>query len=927
MTDSAYNCELRRDPDAILRQIEEAEGAEGNARGKLKIFFGYAAGVGKTYAMLEEAHAVQEKGFDVAVGYVEPHTRADTMALVEGLEQIPPLAVRHRGISLNELDLDAVLARRPQIVLVDELAHTNAAGSRHRKRYQDVEELLRAGINVFTTVNVQHLESLNDKIAAITHVTVGERIPDRVFDEATSVELVDIEPDDLIERLESGKVYLPDRAQTALANFFSRSNLAALREIALRRMAERLSRKAECVATGQRVEAGEDVLVYVTPDAGNVKAVRAAATMAESYHGEFTAVVVESSQSKRLDAERRKKLQANIDVAEELGAHVVTLFGDDIAQQIAQYAEAAGVTHIVVGNATGLRTLALGREGLANRLMRLVHGAVVDVVPIKDLPAQYGRLREAKGLHPTMADVWRALAAVAVATAVGMAVYELGLSSSVILVLYLIVALLVATRADGFFYAVVVALASTFAYNFFFTVPRFTFNAYGFNYPFIFGFLLVGTLVASSLAVRMKRQAEATARRAYRMEVLLESSRKLQGAQDADACFRTTAEQIIKLLNRPVAMYRLGADGRLVDPEVHDEPGTAGDASASDCVSPEEAAVAAWAASNNERAGATTDTLADARCLYLPIRSKGVVFGVAGIAMDGADEDDFGVFEKNLLLMILDECGHAVEQISFAEERRRMELRVEKETLRSNLLRSISHDLRTPLTSISGDAEMLLESEDVLDHDLRRHMYRDIRDDARWLIALVENLLSITRIDNGTMRMSFQPELVGDIVHEALQHADRRIEDRQVDVELEDELLMIDADARLIVQVVVNLVNNAVSYTPAAGRIRVTARREGSLREFVRIAVADEGPGVSEEDKSHLFDMFYNGSTGEGGGKSGDFKRGMGLGLSLCRSIVEVHSGRIGVRDALPQGSEFWFTLPAVEVKDVVGDLAKETSG
>ena len=241
MTDSAYNCELRRDPDAILRQIEEAEGAEGNARGKLKIFFGYAAGVGKTYAMLEEAHAVQEKGFDVAVGYVEPHTRADTMALVEGLEQIPPLAVRHRGISLNELDLDAVLARRPQIVLVDELAHTNAAGSRHRKRYQDVEELLRAGINVFTTVNVQHLESLNDKIAAITHVTVGERIPDRVFDEATSVELVDIEPDDLIERLESGKVYLPDRAQTALANFFSRSNLAALREIALRRMAERLS--------------------------------------------------------------------------------------------------------------------------------------------------------------------------------------------------------------------------------------------------------------------------------------------------------------------------------------------------------------------------------------------------------------------------------------------------------------------------------------------------------------------------------------------------------------------------------------------------------------------------------------------------------------------------------------------------------------
>ncbi|WP_080801677.1 sensor histidine kinase [Arabiibacter massiliensis] len=928
MTDTAGEFEARRDPDAILKQIEEAEAAEGDTRGKLKVFFGYAAGVGKTYAMLEEAHAVLEKGFDVVVGYIEPHTRADTMALVEGLEQIPPLEVKHRGIVLREFDLDAVLERRPQIVLVDEFAHSNAPSSRHRKRYQDVEELLRAGINVFTTVNVQHLEGLNDKIAAITHVTVAERIPDRVFDEAASVELVDIEPDDLIERLEAGKIYLPDRARTALGNFFSQKNLAALREIALRRMADRLTRRAESTSAGRRVEAGEDVLVYVTHDPGNVKAVRAAANMAESYHGTFTAVVVESSQSKRFDNAQRGRLRANIDLAEELGAHVVTLFGDDIAQQIAQYAETAGVTHIVVGNATGLRTLALGREGLVNRLVRLVHGAVVDVVPTKDLPAQYGRLREAQGLHPTMGDVWKALAAAAIATAVGMVIYELGLSGSVILVLYLIVALLIATRADGFFYAVVVALASTVAYNFFFTVPRFTFNAYGINYPFIFGFLLVGTLVASSLAVRMKRQAEATARRAYRMEVLLESSRKLQGAKDVDACFRLTAEQIIKLLNRPVVMYRLDDAGRLLTPEVHDAPGTeGGDASSAALVSPSEAAVAAWVASNNERAGATTDTLVDARCLYLPIRSKGAVFGVAGIVMDEGEDDDFGAFEKNLLLMIIDECGQTSEQIAFADERRRMELRVEKETLRSNLLRTISHDLRTPLTSISGDADMLLHSEEALEPDLRRRMYRDIHDDARWLITLVENLLSITRIDNGTMQLAVQPELVADIVHEALQHVDRRAATRQVVVELEDELLMVNVDARLIVQVVINLVNNAIAYTPSEGRIGVTARRAGTaLDPLVRIAVTDEGPGVSEEDRGHLFDMFYNGSTGKPGGKSGDFKRGMGLGLSLCRSIVEVHGGSIGARNVDPHGSEFWFTLPAVEVVDVVGEAMKKES-
>lgn len=930
MAETTNGCiDTRRDPDAILKQIVEAEADACDTRGKLKIFFGYAAGVGKTYAMLEEAHAVLSKGFDVVVGYIEPHTRADTMALVDGLEQVAPLEVRHRNITLREFDLDAVLARHPQIVLVDELAHTNASGCRHKKRYQDIEELLRAGINVFTTVNVQHLEGLNDKIAAITHVSVAERIPDRVFDQAASVELVDIEPDDLIERLESGKVYLPERAHTALANFFSQKNLAALREIALRRMADRLTRKAECSSVGKYTEVGEDVLVYVTPDPGNVKAIRTAANMAEALHGAFTAIVVESSQTKRLDAEGRGRLRTNVDLAEELGAHVVTLFGDDIAQQIAQYAETAGITHIVVGSALGLRSLAWGREGLASRLMRLAHGAVVDVVPTKDLPAQYGRLREATGFHPTAADAARAAASVAVATAVGLGMYGAGLAGSVVLVLYLIVALLVATRADGFFYAVLVSLGSMLAYNFFFTVPRFTFHASGLNYPFIFVFLLLGTLVATTLAVRMKRQAESTARRAYRMEVLLESSRTLQTANDTRTCFTFTAEQIIKLLNRPVVMYRCDGAGGLLPPEVHDVPGTTGDGTAAALISPGEAAVAAWVASNNERAGATTDTLADARCLYLPIRSKGEVFGVAGIVMDGGEDDDFGAFEKNLLLMILDECGQTAERIGFADERRRMEVRVEKETLRSNLLRTISHDLRTPLTSISGDADMLLHDNGALTSEQKVAMYRDIHDDSRWLVTLVENLLSITRIDNGTVQLSLQPEVVGDVVSEALRHVDRRAGERRIEVHLEDDLLMAVMDARLIVQVLINLVNNAVSYTPADKRIVIAARRfrspEGEPR--VLIAVTDEGSGMTEEERAHLFDMFYNGSTGKPFGKSGDFKRGMGLGLSLCRSIVEVHGTTLEVRAVEPQGSEFSFALQAVEAEDLVAQSREEARG
>lgn len=562
--------------------------------------------------------------------------------------------------------------------------------------------------------------------------------------------------------------------------------------------------------------------------------------------------------------------------------------------------------------------------------MKLAHGAVVDVVPTKDLPAQYGRLSEATGFRLTGADVWRALASVAIATAIGLAIYSLGLAGSVVLMLYLIVALLIATRADGFFYALFVSMGSVFAYNFFFTIPRFTLHAVGLNYPIIFAFLLVGTFAASSLAIRMKRQAESTARRAYRMEVLLESSRKLQGARNADECFRLAAEQVIKLLNRPVVMYRLGIDGRLAKPVVHDVPGTlGGDAGACALASPEESAVAAWSAANNERAGATTDTLADSQCLYLPIHSKDAVFGVAGIAMDDIDgEEDFGAFEKNLLLAILDECGQTTEQIVFAEDRRRMEMRMEKETLRANLLRTISHDLRTPLTSISGDADMLLHDRGALSAQQKEHLYRDIHDDACWLVTLVENLLSITRIDNGTLQLAEQPELVADVVREALQHVDRRAGRRRVDVELEDELLMADMDARLIVQVIINLVNNAVSYTPADGRIVVSARRVVEHdRPRVRIAVADEGPGISEEDRKHIFDMFYNGSTGRRGGKSGDFKRGMGLGLSLCRSIVEVHGGTLDVRNVNPHGSEFSFTLAAVEAGDVVARSTEEARG
>ncbi|MEG1831628.1 MAG: sensor histidine kinase KdpD, partial [Raoultibacter sp.] len=923
-------------PDELLRQIEleDLDKAQ-QARGRLRIFFGYAAGVGKTYAMLQEAHELQGKGYDVVVGYIEPHTRADTMALLAGLEQIEPQKLQHKNITLREFDLDATLARHPRIVLVDELAHTNAPGSRHKKRYQDVEELLRAGIDVFTTLNVQHLEALNDKIASVTQVSVAERIPDHIFDHAVSVELIDIEPDDLIERLESGKIYLPDRATAALSHFFSKKNLAALREIALRRMADRMNRSADAAGTTTRPEAGEDVLVYVTAEPGNVRVIRDAANRAEAFHGSLTALVVEPPAIKKQDAQGRAQLRDNIDLAEELGAHTVTLYGDDVASQIAQYVVTAGVTQVVIGSSCAARRRAPFGDTLVNRLVHLAYGSVINVVPVKDIPSQLERSRRLSAFKVTSGDVLKAVAAVAVSSAIGLLFLRVGLSSAVILMLYMLIVVVFATRAQGFSYAVLASLGSMFAYNFFFTVPRFSFNAYGINYPFIFLFFLVATLVASSLTVRMKRQTASIARRAYRTEVLLESSRTLQAATDTEACFNSAAHQIIKLLNRPVVMYRRRQDGGLLPPEVFDVPGTGGgDASSAALRGADEQAVAAWVASNNEHAGATTDTLTQARCLYLPIASKEAVFGVAGLVME-RDSEDFGAFEKNLLLAIVDECAQVSEQLAFADTRQHMEMKVEKEALRANLLRTISHDLRTPLTSISGDADVLLNDAGRMGEDQKRRMYQDIYEDSSWLIALVENLLAVTRIDEGSVQIEMHPELVSDVVRGALEHINRRGQHYAIEVDIPDELLMAQMDARLIMQVIINLVNNAITYTEEGSSIVISAARvtgekgaaqpateqgapgsagrlaHSAAAGLVRIAVTDNGPGIPDATKAHIFDMFYNGATT---GKSGDSRRGLGLGLALCRSIVRVHGGEIFVGDVSPHGSEFFFTLPWVQV-------------
>ena len=640
--------------------------------GRLKIFFGYAAGVGKTYAMLEAAHQAEKEGIDVVVGYVERHARPDTLALLEGLEVLPCQEVDYRGIKLKEFDLDQALQRKPQLILVDELAHNNAQGCRHKKRYQDVEELLQAGINVYTTVNVQHLESLNDLVSSITGITVNERIPDHVFDRANQVELVDIEPDELVKRLQAGKVYRERQARQALQNFFTTENLAALREIAMRRTADQLNRTALQEGKGKSAKAGEHILICLSSAPSNAKVIRAAARMAEAFHSGFTALFVQTPETKELSGENVKRLRNNLRLAEQLGAQISTVYGTDPAVQIAEYARVSGVTKIVMGRINHKQNAITGKKSLADRLIELTD---LDIYIIPDHQPLYkkplGKMHLPKARF-SWRDTGIMLAAWLLSTAVGFAFYGAGFSESNIITVYILGMLLTAVWTGSHVYGAINSLFSVGAFNFFFTVPRYSFQAYDPSYPVTFLIMLFSSMIASSLASRVKVQARLTAEKSYYTELLLESSQKLQKGRTEWDCLRLTAEQLSRLFDRPV-VYAVNGTEKELDFRI--EPSD--EAAVLAALSSEEMGVAKWVQKNNKHAGATTNTLPDSKWLFLSVRGTHGVMGIVGIPIVGYSIPD--AFEKNLMIAILSECGLSQERIRLEDERNRVALQNQRE--------------------------------------------------------------------------------------------------------------------------------------------------------------------------------------------------------------------------------------------------------
>ena len=873
----------RPDPDALLARVT-AEEAKAR-RGRLKIFFGASPGVGKTYAMLEEARAKRRDGVDVAVGVVETHGRAETAALVEGLEVLPRRALEYRSVTLHELDLDAALARRPSLILVDELAHTNAPGSRHARRFQDVEELLGAGIDVYTTLNVQHLESLNDVVAQITGIHVRETVPDSMLEQADELEVADLSAEDLLKRLGEGKVYVPDEAARAIDRFFRKGNLIALRELALRRAAERVDAQMRGYMREHGIRetwpAGERVLVCIGPNPAGARLVRAGKRMATSLKCDWTVLYVEAP-GQRISTSDREALVQNLQLAEELSAQTATLSGLNAAEEMLAYARAHNVTKIVVGKPTHSRW----RDKLfGSTLDRLVRGSgELDVYVISgDVDDTRRTPTPRTGQRAPLGEYVRAGLVVATCAAISFLLFA-RLSVTDVAMIFLLGVVFVASRY-GRGPSVFASLLSIASFDFLFVPPRFTFAVSDVRYALTFGVMLAAALVASHLTLRIRAQAQTARDRERRTGAVYAMSRELAAA-------RTPAD-LIAIATRHLA-DTFGAEMHILIPDA------AGRLEAGN-LDEKERSVAQWVLDHGQRAGAGTDTLPSAGGLYIPLAASSGVVGVLGVR--AADPTRF---EDPTLLQLLEtfagQAALALERAQLADRAQREEVEVEAERLRTALLSSLSHDMRTPLGAITGAASSLLDESGgtALKEPARRELLQGILDEANRMNRLIGNLLDMIRLESGALQVQREWQPLEEPVGVALIRLAERLKDHPVRVSLPADLPLVPMDGVLIEQVFVNLLENAAKYTPAGTPIDITA---AALDGVVRVDVLDRGPGVPAGEERRIFEKFYR-VAGEGP------VSGVGLGLTICRGIVTAHGGRIWVENRSGGGAAFRFTLP-----------------
>ncbi len=877
--------EHRPDPEALLARVREEEARK--SQGRLKLFFGAAAGVGKTYAMLEAARELKTSGADVVVGYVETHGRADTEALLQGLEVLPPRLVPYRGTALKEFDLDAALARRPAVILVDELAHSNAEGSRHAKRWQDVMELLDTGINVYTAVNVQHLESLNDIVAKITGVVVRETIPDSVFERADEIELVDLSPDELIQRLHEGKVYLPQQAEEAVHNFFRKGNLIALRELALRRTAERVDAQMQAYmrdhAIAKTWPVAERVLVCVSPSPAAAQLVRAGRRLATRLGAEWIVAYVETPASARLSQADRDRVIHTLRLAEQLGAETTTLSGPTMSEEILSYARTRNVSKIVIGKPERPLWKRMLFGSIADALVR--GSGDIDIYVVSGEKEAPGPRPHRERLEPTNVLAYAgALGVVGLCTAIAWGMFPyVGLSN--LIMVYLLGVVAVAARSSRG-PTVVASILSVATFDFFFVPPYFSFAVSDTQYLITFAVMLIVALVISGLTVRTRAQALAARERERRTAALYAMSRELANTRDVDDLLAIAVQHIVEVFPGEVAVLLPEVGGRLSPRPVP---------AATLRMDTTELAVAQWVYAHRELAGLGTSTLPGATALYVPlIGSRGAV-GVLGVRPMNRHAFD-SPEQLHLLETFANQTALAIERAVLAEEAQTTQVRMETERLRNSLLSSVSHDLRTPLAAITGAASTLLEG--GVGSTVQHELLQTIREEADRLNRLVRNLLEMTRLESGVeVRKEWHP--LEEVVGAVLGRLEPALRDRAVHADVPKDLPLVPMDDVLVEQVLINLLENVVKYTPPGSPVELRAWSDGS---GVTVEVADHGPGLGPGDEARVFDKFYRGTPGP--------SRGAGLGLTICRAIVEAHGGHIWAENRPEGGAAFRFTLP-----------------
>ena len=868
----------RPDPDDLLARIQAQE--KQRERGHLKIFFGYAAGVGKTYAMLEAAHQRKAEGIDVVVGYVETHQRVETENMLQGLEVIPPKTITYRNINLPEMDIDQVLARKPLLVLVDELAHTNAPGSRHAKRYQDVEELLSAGINVYTTLNIQHLESLNDVVAQITGTKVRETIPDSVIDEVTDIELIDLPTDELLNRLKEGKVYVPEQAERAIEKFFRQGNLTALRELTMRRAAERVDDQMlsymETRAISGPWQAGERLLVCVSPGSVSERLIRTARRLADELKAEWTAVYIETPQQAGISAEQRDRVDRMLRLAEDLGAKSVSLPGQSVAETITKYARSHNVTKIIIGKSRRSRWEKLLRKSVADELIRqsgpidvyFVNSLAIDEVKSEANSTITQSERPWQPHRPWRRYLW-ATALVAVATAIG-AVVAPYISPTNLVVIYLFCTVLAAIFL-GRGPAILASILSVATFDYFFVPPHLTLAVTDSEYILTFFGLLAVSLVISYLTAQVREQAEAAQRREAQTAALYELGHDLTATVGLEAVAKTIITHISQTFSREVAIF-LPEGGQLKLYSA--SPGLV--------VAENELAVATWTFEHGQLAGRGTDTLPDASMHYQPLKTTRGVIGVLGVK-PASPSSYMSPDQRRTLDAFVNQVALAIEGARLSEQARQTELLEATEKLQTALLNSISHDLRTPLVSITGALSSLDEDSPALDEEVRRSLIETAREEAERLNRLVGNLLDISRLEAGAMHLHREACDVQELIGSSLEQIGTPLKNRQVKVDIAPKLPLINVDFVLFSRVLVNVIDNALKYSVPDKSVEIKAR---SSSQFLDISVADRGEGIPVGDLERIFDKFYR-------VQRPDNVSGTGLGLSISKGIVEAHGGCI----------------------------------